>query len=251
MVREQIPTYKQVVEGVVAEAAAAVASASIATNTPAAAHPTPAIIYRPHDETKAPYRIIEKALTKGPRNPTHPDCSKVLDVFGCIIDCADYVSMAAVVAAFAAQHQRGELQLSRIKDRWTAPSSGGWRDLMLNLVINGIVFEVQIVHTKMLGARTGMDAHKAYNQFRSFFEIFDMLDIDTELDKVVVGEGGAAAANDEELAAVRAELEQLKLELEAEREELASEKAGREIDQAEIARLRAMLAVHGIVNIDD
>ena len=88
--------------------------------------------------------------------------------------------------------------------------------------VNGIVFEVQIVHTKMLGARTGMDAHKAYNQFRSFFEIFDMLDIDTKLDEVVVGEGGGSggdgsggdgAAHDEELAMVRAENAALKASL--------------------------------------
>merc|ERR1711935_576209 len=135
------------------------------------------------------YRIIEKSLTKGP-NSEYPDCSKVLDVFGCIIDCADYIAMAAVARAIAAKHNNGELQLSRIKDRWTEPSSGGWRDLMLNLVIDGVVFEVQVVHSKMLGARKGMDAHKAYNQFRSFVEIFDMLDLDTELGQVDFGTGG-------------------------------------------------------------
>merc|ERR1712195_51955 len=81
----------------------------------------------------------------------------------------------------------GELQLTRVKDRWTNPSGGGWRDLMLDLVINGISFAVQVVHSKMLAARKGLDAHKAYNQFRSFAEIFDMLDLDPGLGQVDVG----------------------------------------------------------------
>lgn len=176
MVRENIPAYKQVVEATVAQATAVAVAAGI----------TPQIIYRFDDQTKAPYRIIEKSLTKGPKSEHDLDCSKVLDVFGCIIVCADYVSMAAVVGTFAAKHTSGELQLTRVKDRWTTPSSGGWRDLMLNLVVNGIVFEVQIVHSRMLNARTGMDVHEAYRDFRSFTEIFGLLGLSLEIDAVAV-----------------------------------------------------------------
>lgn len=164
MVRENIPFYKEAVEAIVADANVTVAVA-------------PTIIYRPNDETKSPYRILEKALTKGP-NRTYPDCSKVMDIFGCIIKCADFVSMAAVIDMFTYKHNRGEVVLSRIKERWSNWTTGGWRDLMLNLVINGVVFEVQIVHSTMLGARAAMEAHKAYNQFRSFTETFELLGLD-------------------------------------------------------------------------
>lgn len=174
-VRKQIPLFQAAVSLTVAQAAA---------DSGGNAAPT-SIIYRPHNETKAPYRIIEKALIKGP-NKQYPDCSKVLDIFGCMIVCADYISMAAVISAFAVRHKsRGAkrtsghmLQLCRIKDRWAKPSSGGWRDVMLNVVVGGVIFEVQIVLHAMLVARTALDAHKAYNQFRSFAEIFDSMDLD-------------------------------------------------------------------------
>lgn len=193
MVRANIPEFKAAVEAVVAQAFPAAAApnvnaAAVAVSLPTVSLPAPAsfqkVSFRP--ETKAPYRIIEKALTKGP-NPDYPDVSKVLDVFGCLIDCADYVEMAAVVQAFADQHNAGKIDIARVKDRWTTPSSGGWRDLMLNLVINGVVFEVQIVLRAMLGARKVLDAHKAYNQFRSFVEVFDLLDLSPELDQHAIG----------------------------------------------------------------
>lgn len=47
----------------------------------------------------------------------------VLDVFGCLIDCADYVEMAAVLQAFADKHSAGEIDVTRAKDRWTTPSA--------------------------------------------------------------------------------------------------------------------------------
>jgi hypothetical protein len=46
--------------------------------------------YRPADETKSPFRMLEKALIKGPSR-LHPDCSQILDVFGCIIECQTQV----------------------------------------------------------------------------------------------------------------------------------------------------------------
>jgi hypothetical protein len=138
------------------------------------------IIYRPNDETKSPYRIIEKSLTKGP-DPDYPDCSKVFDVFGCIIECQDYRQMAAIVDAFRDRYRRESIQITRVKDRWTTPSDGGWRDLMINIVVNEIVYEVQVVLQAMKKARTALDAHKAYNQFRSFAEVFALLKLSTDV----------------------------------------------------------------------
>ena len=93
---------------------------------------------------------------------------------------------------------------------------------MLNLVIDGVVFEVQVVHSKMLGARKGMDAHKAYNQFRSFVEMFDMLDFDTKLDHVDLASE----------VALLAKVDQLERDLEAEQKERREEHAARGKEQA-------------------
>ena len=143
--------------------------------------------FRPHDETKSPYRVIEKAFTKGPlKDPTKPiDCSLVLDLFGCLINCTSFDAMGAVLSNVAdLHHDRGgggqktpTLRVSRVKNRWTEPSGGGWRDVMINVVIEGYVFEVQLVLHGMLVARKALDAHAAYNQFRCFAEVFALLRI--------------------------------------------------------------------------
>jgi hypothetical protein len=46
---------------------------------------------------------------------------------------------------------------------------------MLNVVVDGIIFEIQVVLTSMLTARAALDAHKAYNQFRSFSEVLELV----------------------------------------------------------------------------
>jgi ankyrin repeat protein len=155
------------------------------------------IIYRPVDQTKSPYRMVEKALTKGP-NREYPDCSQILDVFGCIIECHDYAAMAAVVDAFVDQHKSGAVSIARMKDRWKNPSEGGWRDLMLNIVVNGkVVFEVQVVLHAMLVARSAMEAHTAYNQFRSFAEVFGLLELSMEVVATAAVDGGGKDGGDE------------------------------------------------------
>lgn len=62
---------------------------------------------------------------------------------------------------------------------------------MLNVAINGVVFEVQVVLHAMLVARKSLDAHKAYNQFRSFAEVIGLLDLSPQLEKHMLGGGGA------------------------------------------------------------
>lgn len=176
------------------------------------------VIFR--DQTKSPYRMIEKALTKGP-NRGYPDCSKIFDVYGCIIVCLDYASMAVIVDAFAihhVDHNKGEtssvpVQITRIKDRWTHPSAGGWRDLMLNVVVDNVVFEVQIVLRSMYDARKVLDAHKAYNQFRSFHEVFQLLKPDWDGDiQGLVEEGYRTASDDDGGDNLSYQLETLKKE---------------------------------------
>ena len=181
LVRSLIPEFEAVVKATVADVACCM---GIDSGTP------PTIVFR--RETKPPFRVIEKSLTKGP-NQAYPDCSKVLDMFGCIIDCADYASMTALLAAFVDKHNAGELDLSALVDRWTAPAMG-WRDVTLNLVIESVTFEVQISHSKMFVARAALDAHQVHNQFRSFAEVFPLLGLSPEVEKQDEGgmNGGSA-----------------------------------------------------------
>jgi hypothetical protein len=68
------------------------------------------IKYRPGDQTKSPYRMVEKALTKG-TNREYPDCSQILDVIGCIIECQDFVAMATVGMRLPTSTNRGRCRL--------------------------------------------------------------------------------------------------------------------------------------------
>jgi hypothetical protein len=209
----------------------------------------PDTIYRPGDQTKSPYRMVEKALTKGP-NRAYPDCSQILDVFGCIIDCQDYAAMAAVVDAFADQHKSGTVQIARMKDRWKNPSEGGWRDLMLNIVVNGkVVFEVQVVLHAMLVARKALDAHTAYNQFRSFAEVFGLLELPMEIELAAAaevsgdgGDGGVAGGAAGPAAAAAARISELEAENKRLVDEIAAMAAGKAAVEAEKAAADGRIA---------
>jgi hypothetical protein len=286
MIREQIPAYKAIVAGVVAHAGASrgvvgaeevamleaklvakqmelasaldvnteyrkgqlkVESASLETRIAAIkSHPGwPTTIYRSGDQTKSPWTCLAASSSA----------------------TCDYAAMAAVVDAFADQHKLGAVQIARMKDRWNTPSEGGWRDLMLNIVVNGkVVFEVQVVLHAMLVARSAMDAHIAYNQFRSFAEVFGLLKLSMEVAddsgaKVVVVDAGDAGGdswsegrttgNPTAAAAVRiAELEAKVAALTAENAtvdaKVAAVEAERDADKkqhdAMVAQLQAQLA---------
>lgn len=58
----------------------------------------------------------------------------------------------------------------RMKDSWTGLSKAGWRDYKVNVVFSGIVFEIQVVLEGMMTARTKLDGHLAYNEFRFLYE---------------------------------------------------------------------------------
>jgi len=51
---------------------------------------------------------------------------------------------------------------------------------MLNIMIDNVVFEVQVVLQKMLNVRGLLDGHAAYNKFRCFSEVFALLELSTE-----------------------------------------------------------------------
>ena len=123
--------------------------------------------------TKAFYRMVEKAILKGPRTVgADIDCSKILDVAGCLVLCSSYDAMAAVLEAALRMQAAGELDIVRMKDRWSdATAANGWRDLMLNIVVDGVFFEIQVAHSLMFTARGELGGHDSYNKFRCFSEL--------------------------------------------------------------------------------
>jgi len=99
----------------------------------------------------------------------------------------------------------------------------------------------------MLNALKGLDAHKAYNQFRSFAEIFDMLDLDPGLNTVVVaGDGGGDGGgdgSDESVVGMNANVVQLYRQLRA---DFKAEQAAHAATQQEVVQERAEnVAAHG------
>ena len=77
----------------------------------------------------------------------------------------------ALVSDIARQHGARRLRVVRAKERfYRSPSAGGWRDLMLNLEVEvaGVVViaELQVPHSTMLNARSGLPGHLIYNRVR-------------------------------------------------------------------------------------
>ena len=73
-----------------------------------------------------------------------------------------------------------QICLIHIKDRFTAPTSGGWSDCLVNFKFaydndTQVVMELQLQHEQMLVVRKEGKAHDYYNSFRSAFEILTTL----------------------------------------------------------------------------
>ena len=91
--------------------------------------------------------------------------------------------VAALVRVFHSLAAEGKIQVVRVKDRFReAPSAGGWRDVMINLVLcaEGVakhVCEVQIAHAIMLNARKGLPGHIIYGRVRNASEILEKLSV--------------------------------------------------------------------------
>ena len=69
------------------------------------------------------------------------------------------------------------IRLLRIKDRFAAPTSGGWADVLVNFVFEDDatkhVVELQLQHNSLLLVRKEGEGHQAYNEFRSAFELLE------------------------------------------------------------------------------
>lgn len=131
---------------------------------------------------KALYRMIEKGILKGGSRTGNwkaalafdagIDCSNILDGVGCLFLCESFLIMDKLVAQIKSVVEADEnVDTCRIKNRWVNPSVGGWRDLMLNFVVDGITVEVQVAHRKMFSAREQFGGHDTYSDIRCFQEL--------------------------------------------------------------------------------
>jgi hypothetical protein len=77
-------------------------------------------------------------------------------------------SLGGVELTFAVP--TNDWRVCRMKDTWTTLSKAGWRDYKVNVMHGGIVFEIQVVLDGMLKARSQLDGHASYNQFRFLSE---------------------------------------------------------------------------------
>jgi hypothetical protein len=118
-------------------------------------------------------RMAEKSELKG----TKPgDVSGVKDIVRAMVIGKTMAEVNAVVRILLDLHESGALEIVRKKDRFLeAPSGGGWRDIMINILVTvqdgdrtvQHICEIQVVHHQMLNARKEMDGHVVYNIVRN------------------------------------------------------------------------------------
>ena len=140
--------------------------------------------YRRH--TKAVYRIVEKGVLKHSKERLHHDgpvdCSSILDVGGCLLDCETYASMYNIITQIVEFDRAQKWTICRIKNRWSYPSDGGWRDCMINVIVDGVVFEIQVVLGSLLDARSVLKGHAQYGKVRCFTELLLLEGLDASVE---------------------------------------------------------------------
>ena len=140
-------------------------------------------------------RVCEKlTLTPSP-NTWKPE--RVCDICRGSIECKDFVTMTTVLRLlcdldselFVTGQAGGILEkicITRTKDRFGHPTSGGWADIMVNFYFEDDgdrhICEVQLVHSQLYTVRKNMGAHQTYSMFRAALEIMEMLGEDPEED---------------------------------------------------------------------
>ena len=128
---------------------------------------------------KGTSRILEKVLLQR----DDPGCTdRVCDVVRALVKVRNLTEFGAVLRTIAELHEKGDVVVTRVKDRNTEPSSGGWRDVMINLYVasneDHHVCEIQVAHQKMLTGREGLDGHAIYNRQRNAAELNEKQGVD-------------------------------------------------------------------------
>jgi hypothetical protein len=139
-------------------------------------------------------RTCEKIfLTAGARNGK---TEIVCDVVRGTIECKDFTTMINVQrllcdldADLSITGQTGGISesicISRCKNRFGEPTSGGWADIMFNFYFEDDeamhICELQLVHSQMYTVRKEMGAHTTYSTFRAALELMEMQYLDPEM----------------------------------------------------------------------
>ena len=109
-------------------------------------------------------------------------CTRVCDVVRALVKVRNLTEFGAVLRAIAELHEEQKVVVTRVKDRNTEPSPGGWRDVMINLYVasneDHHVCEIQVAHQKMLTGREGLDGHAIYNRQRNAAELNEKQGVD-------------------------------------------------------------------------
>ena len=116
-------------------------------------------------------RIAEKVMLRPERaGQAERICDVVRDMFV-------HTSMRQMTATIDAFVGSDEVRVVRIKDRFSHPSAGGWRDVMVNYVLaddeSAHVCEAQLVHKTLLHARADFDGHVYYGRVRNATELLE------------------------------------------------------------------------------
>lgn len=99
----------------------------------------------------------------------------ICDIVRCMIVCQSFQQHAHILARLGS----APVTVTRIKNRYENPSSGGWADLMINFVFKSDphkhVCELQVVHHKLLALRKGGGGHGDYNRSRCSAELLELM----------------------------------------------------------------------------
>lgn len=126
------------------------------------------------------YRILEK-LALDPKVAAGEQ-AHAWDAARMMVLYENMEGIARGVEHILADHRFGEVEVVRIKDRFSEPTGGGWSDILVNLrfpssckELSKLPFELQLAVTQMMVIRKEMGGHHGYAKYRSGKEILELL----------------------------------------------------------------------------
>jgi hypothetical protein len=126
--------------------------------------------------TKHLWRVTEKQCLL----PTK-EKSDVWDVSRTLVEYDCMQELASGLEYLQKDHSQGKIQIVRVKERFSQPTSGGWSDILVNICflsddpqVQALPCEIQFVHSRLMLIRQKMGAHMDYSKFRVAHEILEL-----------------------------------------------------------------------------
>ena len=124
------------------------------------------------------FRILEKAKLVRRADSVYFDCSKIFDIVrGTLIYKKLGDEPGGVLCGIRAIFDCTQLQIIRVKDRFSNPTSGCWRDVLFNArmvssqgTINSHIVEVQLHQYDLREERMNVGGHFIYERHRALLE---------------------------------------------------------------------------------